>query len=161
MQLRPVRMSVQLGSGGRYGVQYDQTAVDALFDATASLLGDALGSAQRPVQVTEGAWREGPLRRMGHLLRLPGHRAPDRALRIPVPALSIRPCLRRTSGGSCWPRREGTVRLYYSNESTGLYYACDTAEALRGHVQTRRRGLQPPTAPCSPMRPATPSWPPM
>ena len=28
------------------------------------------------------------------------------------------------------------MRLYYSNESTGLYYACDTAEALRGHVQT-------------------------
>ena len=57
MQPRPVRMSVQLGSGGRYGVQYDQTAVDALFDATASLLGDALGSAQAPVQVTEAAWR--------------------------------------------------------------------------------------------------------
>ena len=135
MQLRPVRMSVQLGSGGRYGVQYDQTAVDALFDATASLLGDALGSAQRPVQVTEGAWREALSDAWGIYFDFRGtvpltvlSASLSGAVNQALPEADVRRLL--------LAEEEGTVRLYYSNESTGLYYACDTAEALRGHVQT-------------------------
>ena len=135
MQLRPVRMSVQLGSGGRYGVQYDQTAVDALFDATASLLGDALGSAQKPVQVTEGAWREALSDAWGIYFDFRGtvpltvlSASLSGAVNQALPEADVRRLL--------LAEEEGTVRLYYSNESTGLYYACDTAEALRGHVQT-------------------------
>lgn len=143
IQPRPVRMSVQLGSGGRYGVQYDQTAVDALFDATASLLGDALGSAQEPVQVTEAAWRNALSNAWGIYFDFRGT--------VPLTVLSS-----ALSGGAVnqalpeegvrrllLAEEDGAVRLYYSNESTGLYYACDTAEALRGHVQTAAAAYSP------------------
>lgn len=143
IQPRPVRMSVQLGSGGRYGVQYDQTAVDALFDATASLLGDALGSAQEPVQVTEAAWRNALSNAWGIYFDFRGT--------VPLTVLSS-----ALAGGAVnqalpeegvrrllLAEEDGAVRLYYSNESTGLYYACDTAEALSGHVQTAAAAYSP------------------
>lgn len=52
----PVRMAVGT-SISRYGVQYDQDAVDALFERTASLLGEALSSAGPPSSLTESAWQ--------------------------------------------------------------------------------------------------------
>ena len=142
MQVRPVRMSVQLGSGGRYGVQYDQTAVDALFDATASLLGDALGSAQEPVQVTESAWRDALSNAWGIYFDFQG------AVPLTVLSASLSGAVNQTLPEADVRRillaeEEGTVHLYYSNESTGLYYACGTAEALRGHVQTTAAAYSP------------------
>lgn len=142
IQTRPVRMSVQLGSGGRYGVQYDQTAVDALYDATASLLGDALGSAQEPVQITEATWREALSNKWGIYFDFQGtvpltvlSASLSGAVNQALPEEGVRRLL--------LAEEEGAVRLYYSNESTGLYYACDTAEALRGHVQTAAAAYSP------------------
>ena len=142
IQPKPVRMSVQLGSGGRYGVQYDQTAVDALFDATASLLGDALGSAQEPVQVTEAAWRDALSNAWGIYFDFQGtvpltvlSASLSGAVNQALPEEGVRRLL--------LAEENGAVRLYYSNESTGLYYACDTAEALTGHVQTAAAAYSP------------------
>lgn len=53
---RPARMAVN-NSAGRYAVQYDNAAVDALFDQTGTLLGEALGSAGEAQQVDEAKWR--------------------------------------------------------------------------------------------------------
>ena len=53
---RPASMAVT-NSAGRYGVQYDNGAVDALFDQTGTLLGEALGSAGEAQPVTEARWR--------------------------------------------------------------------------------------------------------
>lgn len=142
IQPRPVRMSVQLGGGGRYGVQYDQTAVDALFDATASLLGDALGSAQAPAQITETAWREALSNAWGIYFDFRGavpltvlSASLSGAVNQALPEVGVRRLLLAEA--------EGAVRLYYSNERTGLYYACDTAEALSGHVQTAAAAYSP------------------
>ena len=124
IQPRPVRMSVQLGGGGRYGVQYDQSAVDALFDATASLLGDALGSAQAPAQITETAWREALSNAWGIYFDFRGavpltvlSASLSGAVNQALPEVGVRRLLLAEA--------EGAVRLYYSNERTGLYYACD------------------------------------
>ena len=60
---RPVRMAVN-NANGRYGVQYDDEAADALFDALGGLLGEALGSARDPVPTDRRAW-EAALQRRG------------------------------------------------------------------------------------------------
>lgn len=53
---RPARIAVT-NAAGRYGVQYDTGASDALFDQTGVLLGEALGSAGAAVPLTEDQWR--------------------------------------------------------------------------------------------------------
>lgn len=54
---RPTRIAV-INAAGRCGLQYDAAAVDALFDETGSLLGEALGSAGEPQSITEHRWRQ-------------------------------------------------------------------------------------------------------
>lgn len=53
---RPTRIAV-MGGAGRCGVQYDTAAVDALFEQTGTLLGEALGSAGEARAVQESRWR--------------------------------------------------------------------------------------------------------
>lgn len=53
---RPSRMAVNTGFV-RYGVQYDQSAVDELFAYLSPLLGEALVSSAQPQRITEGRWR--------------------------------------------------------------------------------------------------------
>ncbi len=52
----PVRMTAG-SERGLYGVQYDQAAVDALFDAAGALLGEALEAASAPQALEELSWR--------------------------------------------------------------------------------------------------------
>lgn len=54
---RPARMAVN-NSAGRFGVQYDHDAVDALFNQTGALLGEALGSAGAARPISEDRWRQ-------------------------------------------------------------------------------------------------------
>lgn len=54
---QPTRMAVS-SSAGRYGVQYDPATLSALFEQTRALLGEALGGAAGPVQVSETRWRQ-------------------------------------------------------------------------------------------------------
>ena len=53
---RPARIAVK-NSDGRCGAQYDTAAVDALFEQTGTLLGEALGSAGEAQPVNEARWR--------------------------------------------------------------------------------------------------------
>ena len=53
---RPSRMAVNTGSG-RYAVQYDQAETDELFAYFGPLLGEALSSAEEPINITESLWR--------------------------------------------------------------------------------------------------------
>lgn len=58
LTLRPVRMVLQ-GSEGRYGVQYSQPAIGALFEADfGNLLREALDVAGVAESITETQWRE-------------------------------------------------------------------------------------------------------
>lgn len=52
----PARLVVGT-SVSRYGIQYDQEAADNLFDQTAPLLGEALGSAESSSTLSEHEWQ--------------------------------------------------------------------------------------------------------
>lgn len=58
---QPLRMAVTIRGGEeslRYGVQYGQEALDALFQQMYSLLAEALSSAEAPAAVDETAWQQ-------------------------------------------------------------------------------------------------------
>lgn len=137
VEVRPLRIAVNIVGVGRYGVQYDSTVADKLFDEVLStILGEALGSARTPQSVTEQEWQDALSNRSGIYLDFQGQ--------IPIGALyawlgagpgealvgvSARRLLLAED-------ESGSLVLYYSNEDTGMYYACQTADTLKGHLQT-------------------------
>ena len=118
----PVRMAVGLDAG-LYGIQYDQTTVDALFSQTAALLGEALAGADKPAAISESDWQT---LLAGEYVYF-GYTEP-----IPLPALC-----QWLSGGDgtdkldgsaahilLAPQKDGTLALcYQSGES---FYRCAT-----------------------------------
>ena len=52
----PVRCAITLDDG-RYGAEYDSTLVAQVVDRTKRLVGEAIGSASEPVEVSAGEWR--------------------------------------------------------------------------------------------------------
>lgn len=135
LELRPVRMSVNLAEVGTYGVQYDTAAVDKLSDKMFILLGEALSSAKAPKTITEQRWRDALSKRDNVYFDFQGQ--------IPLAALcawtEVMPG--EALAGESTRRlllaedEDGALTLYYNNESTGLYYACETADTLSGHLQ--------------------------
>lgn len=136
VELRPLRMAVNLPGLGTYGVQYDSAAVERLSDKMFTILGEALGGAEGPIQITEAIWRTALAEQSSVFFDFQGE--------IPLSALyawteaglgeallgvSARRLLLAEDEG-------GAMTLYYSNETTGLYYACRTGDALKGHLQT-------------------------
>lgn len=122
---RPVRMAVN-NANGRYGVQYDDEAADALFDALGGLLGEALGSAREPVPTDRRAW-ESALQRRGVYYEFPGA----------VPLSLTAAWLGGGEGASQLSAESSrlllaqgedgvSVRLYYVDASDGSYYTCET-----------------------------------
>lgn len=136
---RPVRMAVR-NAQGRYGAQYDTTAVDALFDELGDLLGEALGSAGAAVPVGRDAW-ESALGEEGVYYDFPG--------RVSLSLLSAwlgkgeltgdvqAECLLLSRG------EEGLARLYYYDADRQGYYACNTltrfGQRLEGYVPNGAR----------------------
>lgn len=58
---QPLRMAVTIRGGEeslRYGVQYDQEALDILFQQMYSLLAEALSSAEAPTAADEASWQQ-------------------------------------------------------------------------------------------------------
>lgn len=122
---RPVRMAVN-NANGRYGVQYDDAAVDELFDSLGGLLGEALGSAQEPVRTNRRAW-EAALQRRGVYYEFPSA----------VP-LSLAAAWLSDGGNASLLTAEASrlllvesesgdaVHLYYVDASDGSYYTCET-----------------------------------
>ena len=122
---RPVRMAVT-NANGRYGVQYDDTAVDELFDDLSGLLGEALGSAREPVRTNRRAW-EAALQRRGVYYEFPGAVPLSLAAvwlsggesASPLTAEASRLLLAQSESGDA-------VHLYYVDASDGSYYTCET-----------------------------------
>lgn len=122
---RPVRMAVT-NANGRYGVQYDDGGVDALFDALGGLLGEALGSAQTPVRTTRLAWEEA-LHQRGIYYEFPGAVPLSLAAAwlsggessLSLTAEASRLLLAESESGD-------SVRLYYVDAADGSYYTCQT-----------------------------------
>lgn len=131
--VRPVRMAVMNGKPGRYGVQYDQETMDARFSgALLNLVSDALSGASAPRSVSAQTWRRAleATERPGVYLDFLGSVfCSDLSLwlggRASNPLLigEVRRIL-LTSGTN------GDVVLYYSNETDGSYYACNTSADL-------------------------------
>ena len=128
---RPVRIAVYDGVN-RYAVQYNTAQIDKLFDSLGILLGEALTSAKAPGEITQQQW-QAALQSPSVWFDFLGN--------IPLETLSA-----WTGGGSANHVLSGSarqiavaldgqnVRLYYHNESDGLYYACETAVAYTGHM---------------------------
>lgn len=119
---------------GAYGAQYDEAAVGALFDQVGSILGEALGSAAQPRPVSREDW-EAALERTGVFLEFPG------ALPLGQSSLWLN-AEENPVFGEHFARRlllcqtpiDGTVGLYYLEEASEDYYACNTASLLRGRL---------------------------
>lgn len=128
----PSRMAV-CRNGARYGVQYDQDAVDSLFARLGPLLGEALVSSDQPESMTERYWRQ-CLRKTGIYFDFTGE--------VPLSALSG------------WLQREGTcaltasarrillvagagdqVLLCYQDVESGKFYACKTGLSSSLHLE--------------------------
>lgn len=128
----PVRIAVCDGQD-RFACQYDTQQTDALFEKLSILLSEALASASSPQQVKEEAWQQA--------LQAPGVWF-DFLGSMPLDALytwlgdgSSNPALTHSARRIAVALDEdGGVRLYYHNESDGLYYACSTAIVYEGHM---------------------------
>lgn len=139
---RPARMAVK-NSAGRFGAQYDTAAVDAMFDQTRILLGEALGSAGEAREVSESVWRRA-LQEEGIYF--------DFAGTVPLSALAGWLREGETNGllsGDARrmvlaPGEDGAVWLYCQDGwEKGTFYARPTALGVQAH-------LSPVTAPFAP-----------
>ena len=132
--VRPVRLAVYF-DGQRYGVQYNTAAADAAFGELSTLLSEALGSAEAPVQIGEQAWREALCRDGVYF---------DFLTPLPLATLSAwleggagNPELAGTARRMCLAGNEtGGVSLFYHNEDDGLYYACETTLSQQLHLDS-------------------------
>lgn len=136
LELRPVRMSVNLAGVGTYSVQYDTAAVDKLSDKMFILLGEALSSVKEPKNVTEQVWRDALATLDNVYFDFQGQ-VPLAALYAWTEAGSGEALAGESARRLLLAENEGgALTLYYSNETTGMYYACETADTLNGHLQT-------------------------
>lgn len=129
---RPTRIAVN-NSAGRYGIQYDTAAVDALFSQTGTLLGEALGSADAPVPISQRQWRQA-LTDEGIYFDFTGS--------IPFSALTgwlqddgsndlLTGDVRRLVLA---PGSDGSVWLFYQDTREEAFYACSTALSAEAHL---------------------------
>lgn len=134
LEVRPMRIAVNIEGVGRYAVQYDQERTDEVFTRVFSTLLEALDGAQAPRQVSESAWREALSKRSGVFFDFQGVQPMSALTSLggggdpALPDVGVRRLLLAENAG-------GDAVLYYSNETDGMYYACETTPALRGHLQ--------------------------
>lgn len=129
---KPVRIAVCDGTD-RFASQYDTQQTDQMFDELGILLTEALASASSPQQSSEEAWRQA--------LEAPGVWF-DFLGAIPLDALYAWLGDGGTNSALIHSARrmavsldeDGQVRLFYHNESDGLYYACTTTVVYAGHM---------------------------
>lgn len=123
--------------GARYGICYDQTACQELFQKVAGSLAETLSSSGAPEEVDRGEWEAALTARLGIYMDFQGE--------VPLPVL-----VGWLSGGetelTATVRRlvltqwEGGTDVYYLNEEDGGFYRCRSevadsfslAEALSG-----------------------------
>lgn len=128
---RPVRIAVCDGVN-RYALQYNTAQTDKLYDSVGILLGEALSSAAPPTAITESVWQTA--------LSSPGVWF-DFLGNIPLETLSawtgeggINTALTGSARRIAVALADDGVRLYYHNETDGLYYTCKTAVTYQGHM---------------------------
>ena len=137
----PARMAVGT-SVNLYGIQYDQTEVDALFDQSATLLGEALRGADEPAALSESQWQallSGQCVYFGYL--------------SPMPLSAL--CLWLTGGVGgltdsarhiiLAPGPNGTLTLNYQGEEGG-FFQCSTGLDADLHLEPILASVSPNSA---------------
>lgn len=131
---RPLRMVANLAGSAdsiRYGVQYDAEAADALFGQVASLLLEALSSAEEPQKITRAQWEQAQMTAPGVSFDFQG--------KLPVSVLvgwlsgeegRSEAVVRRITL-TVW---QGKAALCYLNEEDGLYYRCLSEVVSESHL---------------------------
>ena len=139
--VRPLRIAVNLTAGmetGRYGVQYDQGAADALFQQVAGLLAEGLSSAGQPERVNRYQWEEALTSCPGVYFDFQG----DIPLQVLVGWLSgeesaLDAHVRRLVL-SLW---QNQVAFYYQDQRDGYYYRCLTEVVTPQQLESALTGM--------------------
>ncbi len=125
---RPIRMAAISGESGElYGIQYDDDAVDILFQLSSNILRETLGSLDEPTPLSEQQWQDMLQSAPGLYLDLAGN--------VPLSILSGWLSGQEDAELTAVPRRllltttqEGLVALCYQDESGGFY--CSTTQVV-------------------------------
>ncbi|MCL2152963.1 MAG: hypothetical protein FWH57_08405 [Oscillospiraceae bacterium] len=124
---RPISIVVTNEDGERYGAKYDTNARNAAYDRISSILGEALGSASTPNEISEDEWREAlsgtgvffeylrPIR-LSILDHWFGVNLPDTAKDVFIRYV-------------CIAFGEDKSRIYYQDAESGSFFGVDTASA--------------------------------
>ncbi len=135
---RPSRMAMSDGKS-RYGLQYDQSAVDELFVRMGPLLGEALVSSGAPEKISERQWQD-YLQGKGIYFDFVGD--------IPLSALSSWLQSEQKCGLNASARRillvdghNDNVLLCYQNSEDESFYACRTALLWNLHMEPEVRSI--------------------
>lgn len=131
---RPLRITASLPGetrSGRYGLQYDQDAVDGLFQQVAGLLVETLSSAGEPEKVTRSQWETALITPPGVCFDFQGE--------IPLSVLSGWLTGEETEYEATVRRLvlttwKGSVALYYQDRTDGTYYRCLSEVANGQHL---------------------------
>ena len=125
---RPLVILVTNSHGDRYGVKYDTVARNAVYDRTSSILGEALGSALDPEEISEEEWREVLLGRPSVFYEYA----------VPVRLSTLEAWLGARLPGNIpetFVRRlfvafgDERSSVYYQNSENGLFYFSETASS--------------------------------
>ncbi len=139
--VRPMRLTATLQGGGepvRYTAQYDEAAVDALFQQTAGLLMETLSSAEPPRAISRRDWEQALARAPGLCFDFQGEMplsALTGWLRV---ELSVPDALVRRMVLTVW---EGTAALYYCDLNTQSWYRCVTQVVGETQLENALAGL--------------------
>ena len=122
---KPIVMAVMSDVGTRYAAKYDEAQLEDLYEKTANIIGEALGSARLPEVCSEQEWR--------NVLTQPGIYW-DYKVELPISTLIKWLGMSTINENSDYAERfaavineQGGVDIYYAN-SQG-YYKCGTAAA--------------------------------
>jgi len=129
---RPLSIVITNEDGGRFGVKYDTDIRNAAYDRTSSIMGEALGSALTPEEISEDEWREalsGPGVFFEYLNPV-NLSTLDGWLGAPMPDSAQDVALRYV----CIAFSEDKSRVYYQDIERGLFFGADTASAA-GKIQ--------------------------
>lgn len=138
---RPSRITVTLQNDGepeRCVVQYDDSAVDALFQQTAGLLMEALSSAEEPQAIPRSAWNQALIQAPGFCFDFQGE-LPLSVLsgwlgvECSLPDAAVRRVLL-----TVW---KDSVALYYYDRTGETWYRCTTQVVSAAQLEHALSGL--------------------
>jgi len=124
---RPLSIVITDEEGERFGAKFNADERNAVYERTSSILGEALGSAAEPFEISEGEWRAAmsgvglfyeyatPVR-LSILDAWLGARKPDTAHDAILRRIFV-------------AFGEGRSRLYYQEQGSGAFFCADTASA--------------------------------